>query len=256
MNKKIKVLEAIRQGNVGGGETHVLELCSNLDLSRFEPLVLSFTDGPMVTELNRRGIKTKVINTERGFDTRVWNKVNNLIQEEKIDIVHAHGTRAMSNVFYPARKNHIPVIYTVHGWSFHPDQSFAVRKLREFSEWHLTSMASKTICVSKSNQTDGIERFGMKRSEVIYNAVDFNKFNPNSVLKNVRTELNIPDDKIVIGFIVRVTVQKDPFNMIRAMKIIADKRDDVVLLMVGEGDLKADTIRLAEELNIKDLIIF
>ncbi len=64
MKKKIKVLETIRQGKVGGGETHVLELCSNLDLTRFEPVVLSFTDGPMVDELRRRGIRTEVIYTE------------------------------------------------------------------------------------------------------------------------------------------------------------------------------------------------
>ena len=49
MKKKIKVLETIRQGKVGGGETHVLELCSNLDLTRFEPVVLSFTDGPRLS---------------------------------------------------------------------------------------------------------------------------------------------------------------------------------------------------------------
>src|SRR5690606_11793700 len=49
--KKIKVLHAIRQGEVGGGETHVLDLVRTLDESRYESYVLSFSDGPMVKKL-------------------------------------------------------------------------------------------------------------------------------------------------------------------------------------------------------------
>ncbi|MCF8381282.1 MAG: glycosyltransferase family 4 protein [Bacteroidales bacterium] len=254
--KKIKILEAIRQGKVGGGESHVLELVTNLDKTRFEPVVLAFTDGPMVDELRNRGIKTKIIYTETGFDFRVWKKVRDFIKSEEIDIIHAHGTRANSNVFFAAKKLNLPLIYTVHGWSFHIDQNFHVRKLRELSENFLTSVADKTICVSKSNQEDGIKLFGMKRSEVIYNAVNLDKFNSNKQFKDIRNELGIPANKTLIGYIVRITGQKDPFTMIKAMKILSEKTDDAILLMVGEGDLKDATINLAKELNIEHKIIF
>lgn len=254
--KKIKILEAIRQGKVGGGESHVLELVTNLDKSKFEPIVLSFTPGPMVDELRSRGIKTKVIYTEKGFDFSVWKKVRELIKSEKIDLIHAHGTRANSNVFRAAKKLHLPLIYTVHGWSFHLDQKYLVRKIREISESFLTSVADKTICVSKSNQEDGIERFSMKRSSVIYNAVDLKKFNVNNKFNDIRKELGIPSDKTVIGYIVRMTHQKDPFTMLRAMKILMEKTDKAFLLMVGDGDLKEASMRLARELKIENNIIF
>jgi len=254
--KKIKILEAIRQGKVGGGESHVLELVTNLDKSKFEPIVLSFTPGPMVDELRRRGIKTKVIYTERGFDFRVWKEVHDFIKSEKIDIIHAHGTRANSNVFRAAKKMHLPLIYTVHGWSFHLDQKYVVRKIREISESFLTSVADKTICVSKSNEIDGIERFDMKRSSVIYNAVDLKKFNKTNKFRDIRKELGIPEDKTVIGYIVRITHQKDPFTMLRAMKILLRKTDNALLLMVGDGDLKEATMKLAHDLGIENNIIF
>ena len=59
--------------------------------------------------------------------------------------MHAHGTRAMSNVFASASKYRIPLMYTVHGWSFHPDQPFFIRKMREYSEWFLTSKDEKSL---------------------------------------------------------------------------------------------------------------
>jgi len=254
--KRIKILEAIRQGKVGGGETHVLELATNLDKTKFEPVILAFTPGPMIDEANRRGIRTKVIYTEKGFDVTVWREVKKFMEEEKFDIIHAHGTRAMSNVFWSAKSLHLPLIYTVHGWSFHKDQKYAIRRMRELSEHFLTSVADMTVCVSESNEKDGIELFNMKRSKVIYNAVDIDKFNPDNKFNDIRSELGITTEKTVIGFIVRVTVQKDPFTMLKAMKILSETDDNTILLIVGDGDLKAASVDLARELKIENKVIF
>jgi glycosyltransferase involved in cell wall biosynthesis len=209
----------------------------------------------MVDELNRRGIATKVINTQRGFDTRVWKEVRDFVASGHFDIVHAHGTRAASNVFWAANKLHKPLIYTVHGWSFHPDQSMLVRKARELSELFITSRADRTICVSRSNETEGIQRFGMKRSEVIYNAVDLQKFNPARTFADVRGQLGIACDKIVVGYICRITKQKDPFTMLRAMKLL-EARQDIVLLVVGDGDMKDQALALAADLKLHNQVVF
>src|SRR5688500_7348581 len=95
--KKIKILQGIRQGKIGGGESYLLSLVENLDRALFEPVVLSFTEGPMVERLRKLGIKTYVLFTEKPFDFRVWKGVQEIIKQEKIDILHAHGTRAASN---------------------------------------------------------------------------------------------------------------------------------------------------------------
>jgi len=254
--KKIKILETIRQGRIGGGETHVLELCTHIDKSKFEVVVLSFTSGEMVDELNRRGIRTKVIYTETPFDIRVWKKVRNFISDEEFDVVHAHGTRANSNVFWATKQLNLPLIYTVHGWSFHIDQKTHIKKLRELSESFLTARANKTICVSKSNEQDGIQKFNMKRSTVIYNAVNLQKFNPKNKFKDIRKEFGIPPEKTVIAYIVRITAQKDPFTMLKAMKIIAECSDNTVLLMIGSGDLKNEAVQLTKKLGIENRVIF
>jgi len=255
--KKIRVLEAIRQGLIGGGETHVLELVSKMDKEVFQPLVLSFTDGAMVDSLKSLGIPVYVINSEKAFDWTVWKKVKKLIIDEQIDLVHAHGTRANSNVFWAATTLKIPLLYTVHGWSFHPDQTFLKRRLRELSEKFLTSKATTTICVSQSNQSDGVNRFSMKRSTIINNGIDTEKFNPNGVFKNIRQEYGIQSNKTLIGFFVRMTLQKDPLTVIRAMKLVSEQTKDIVLLMVGEGDLKSEAVALAKNLNLtKETLIF
>lgn len=254
--KKIKVLEAIRQGQVGGGETHILNLVEHIDKSRFEPVVLAFTDGQMIDTLNKNGTKNFVIPSNKPFDVFVWKKVKKLLQDEKIDIVHVHGTRANSNVYWAAKSLKLPILYTIHGWSFHDDQSWFVKHSRIWIEQWITKNATYNISVSSSNQKTGIKHIPHFSSVVINNGINLDAFNPALSFKNIRKELGIADNKIIVGFLARMTLQKDPLTLIEAFKKVTEKKDDIILLMVGDGELKEKAIARANELGINDKIVF
>lgn len=247
---------AIRQGKIGGGETHVLDLVKEIDRSMFNPYVLSFTKGPMVNRLEEMNVPCYVIYTEKPFDVRVWKKVQRLLIELNIDVVHAHGTRANSNTFWAAKKLSLPMVYTVHGWSFHQNQKPFLNKIKVNVEKFLTSKSNTVINVSISNQEEGIKRFNMKRSIVIYNGVNTKKFNPYNQFNDVRKKLKISENKILVGYLVRMTLQKDPYTMIRAIHLVLKKTKDMVFLMVGDGDLRKSTETLAKKLNVSDHVIF
>lgn len=253
---RIKILECIRQGQIGGGESHLLSLVENLDKEIFEPVVLSFTDGPMIDKLNEMGVKTYVIHTEKPFDISKWKQVKKLLQKEKIALVHAHGTRAASNVFQAARSLGLPVIYTVHGWSFHDDQNPVIKKIRIWSEKYLTSRMNANISVSESNQRTGSKYFDSFDSVVINNGIDQEKFNPTRKFKDVRTQLGITKEAILILFIARFTAHKQPLTLIRAFARAIQEAPGLKLLMVGDGDQKEEAIKMIKEAGLeKDIYL-
>lgn len=254
--RKIRVLQAIRQGKIGGGESHVLDLVRSLDRSRFEPVVLSFTDGPMVSLLQNMDVPVFVIGSEKAFDISVWKKVRALMIQERIDIVHVHGTRANTNVMWAARRLRIPLIYTVHGWSFHDGLHPVMRKARILSEQFITRRANVNICVSESNRQTGLKTFGRFQAEVIRNGINPEKFNPAALLPDVRKAYGIPEDSLVVGYIARMTLQKDPEGMIRGFHAALKSNPGMVLLMVGEGELKQAAVDTAAALGISDKVIF
>lgn len=254
MNKKVKVLECIRQGQIGGGESHLLVLVENMDRSRFEPVILSFTEGPMIDRLNEMKVKNYVIKTEKPFDYRVWKEVKKLMIKEEIDIVHAHGSRANSNVFSPARSLQLPLVYTVHGWSFHPDQNFLTRSLRIFGEKYLTSKTDLNISVSESNKQSGRRYIKGFESVVVTNGIDQQRFDPRKQYKDIRSEFGIAADKIVILFLARFTAHKQPLTLIEAFSKICAQHPNLHLLMVGDGDQKDEAVELINKYNIKDNI--
>lgn len=255
-NGKIRVLQAIRQGLTGGGETHVLSLVSHLDRSRFEPVVLSFTDGPMVTQLKKMGIACHVIHTERAFDLTKWRKVKSLLKQESIDVVHVHGSRAASNLFWAAGSARLPILYTIHGWSFHDDQPAFIRKLRILSEKYLTQKMDLNISVSASNQQTGQQYFSGFNSVIVNNGIDPDKFNPANKYPDIRAELGIPEDALLITFLARMTAQKAPLVLLQAFQKVRRWFSNVHLLMVGEGELRGEAEKFARERELADRVIF
>ena len=253
---KIRILQGIRQGKIGGGESYLLGLVENLDRSKYEPIVLAFTDGPMVERLRNQNITTHVIYTETPFDVRVWPKVSELVEKEKIDIVHAHGTRAMSNMFKSAIKKNKPLVYTCHAWSFHIDQNPVVKKLRILSEKYLTAKASVNICGALANRDEARKLFGSFDAEIIYNSVDEKKFNPYGSFENLRPGFGVYDNEILIASIARFTLQKQPLVLLAAFADLCKTVFNAKLLMVGDGEQKDAALNLVKKLGIEDKVIF
>ncbi|SIN81594.1 glycosyltransferase family 4 protein [Chitinophaga niabensis] len=254
--RKIRVLETIRQGKIGGGESHVLDLVKTMDSELFEPVVLSFTDGPMVQALTAIGVPVHVIASEKAFDISIWKKVRAFLTEQRIDIVHVHGTRANTNVMWAARRLGLPLIYTIHGWSFHDGLNPLIKRARIAAEKYITRKAKVNICVSDSNRETGIKTFGRFDSVVIKNGVNPVKFNPGAAYPDVKAAYGIPADQLVIGYIARMTLQKDPVGMLEGFSLALQQFPDMKLLMIGEGELKEAALDAARRLNITDHVIF
>jgi glycosyltransferase involved in cell wall biosynthesis len=253
---KIRILETIRQGQIGGGESHLLSLVENLDKTRFEPVVLSFTDGPMVDRLKQMGIQTEVIYTEKPFDISKWKRVQQFINANNIQLVHAHGTRANSNVFWGTKKLKLPLVYTIHGWSFHDDQQSLIKKIRVMGEQLLTRKSDVNISVSASNQQTGKRYFPSFESVVVNNGIDQLKFDPSRSFKDVRSELGIPKDVTLVLFVARFIHQKQPLKLISAFAKAVKQLPSLRLLMVGDGDQKQQALEMVKQSGITDQVIF
>lgn len=251
---KIKVLEVIRQGQIGGGESHLLDLIYFLDKEKVEPVCLSFTDGEMIRRLTQMGIACHVINTQKPFDIKVQGQIIKLIQDERIQLVHAHGSRAASNILYPIRKLHIPLIYTVHGWSFHDDQSYFIKMSRGWSEKLICHYADQVICVSESNKNTGREVFGLNNAIVIENGVNLDKFNPDGSFKNLRSEFGFSESDFIVGFIARCTKQKNPLGYLVALEKAHSANTSVKGLFVGEGDMDEEVDAYIQQHKMKDYL--
>ena len=66
--------------------------------------------------------------------------------------------------------------------------------------------------------------------------------------QDVRAKLGIPSNAFVVGSVARLSRQKRPDVLIEAARIAAREVPDLLLLFVGDGELRNEAQRLADEL--------
>lgn len=237
---KTKVLEVIRQGQIGGGESHLADLMELIDKKEFELICLSFTRGEMISRLESMGIRCFVIETTKPFNLSIQRKIIRIIKSEQVKIIHAHGTRAVSNVLIPSLRLGLPLVYTVHGWSFHDDQRKFMFSVRKWSERFICHFASRVICVSEGNVETGRRVFGLRDAVVIKNGVNLNKYNLECPSALAKADLGFADGDFVVGFISRCTKQKAPLVFLESLRQAHHVSPTIKGLFVGEGDMDAE----------------
>lgn len=250
----IKILHTIRQGHIGGGETHVHELVRHLDQGQYDCYVLAFSEGDMHDKLNTLGVPSFIIPSSRPFDLTIRKKVRELAEKIKPGIIHAHGARACSNSYFLASELKIPLIYTVHGWTFRENMNFFHRIFRRFSESFLSKKANVVINVSYSDLLTGRNVLGLKNSIEIVNGVDPTVFDGKGD-KSQKLQFGFEKDDFIIALIARLTEQKDPVTFIRAMEHLKHEKKFKAII-VGDGKLLSDLKVLAHKLQLTEKIKF
>jgi glycosyltransferase involved in cell wall biosynthesis len=93
--------------------------------------------------------------------------------------------------------------------------------------------------------------FGSKSAEMIYNAVDINKFRFNNDARiNNRKKLNVNENQHIYGFVGRIAYQKNPFFLVDIFSKIKEIDDKAIFLICGEGELKDEVDIYAKKLNL------
>lgn len=256
MDGKIRILATIRQGDYGGGETYLYNLVTQIDKTKYEPYILSFTEGNMINQLKEKGYNTFVIKTIKPFNFFIYSKVKKILKREDIDILHIHGTRAGTNSLIPAIWNKKKRIYTVHGFSFHSGINMLSYKLRQISERFLIKNSNLTICGSHNDINVGKSLYEDGDFELIYNSINAEEYKPFALDNSYRKSLGYKENDFIVCFIARFTYQKAPETFVKAIPEAIKKYPEIKFIMFGEGELKEKCIKLAEKLNAGDSLKF
>jgi len=175
------------------------------------------------------------------------------IRKEYLDLIHAH-------VYFPAgimaiilgKIFKLPVIIEEHAEIVDKYRQYNVwKKLKDFVRVKLAKFtlnkAQLLVIVSKSLQ-EHIESFGIKsRCKIVPNVVNMRFFSQTPKNK---------DGKKRIIFIGILTPRKGIPYLLDAIKIVISKRKDFFLDIVGNGPFIGDYKRMAEELDITEVVKF
>jgi glycosyltransferase involved in cell wall biosynthesis len=226
----VRILEAVADGNPGGGTTQVLRLVAALLREPgFEVHVLGQTGSYALARAEALGAVAHGLDFfgKGRLSPGTWLGARRLAARLRPDLVHAHGARAALPLAIPWPPASRPLVYSVHGYHF-PHKPAGPRALGALAERWCSARAAATVFVCEHDRQLA-ERYGIlvrcRRTQVIRNAIEVDDL-PTASPR---------DDRLV--FAGRLVEQKDPLMLVEVLDRLRAER--IGLLVIGDGPLRA-----------------
>ena len=231
------------QLDIGGAETHVVELAKELKRRGFNVIVTS-NGGLYEKELEQDGIKHYTVPLQNKNPFNVIKSIRllaDIIKKEKIDIVHSHA-RIPSFILGKLQKRmKFPFVTTAH-WVF----------TTKYGLKYITDWGEKTVAVSEDIKTYLMDNYKIPESDiqVTINGIDTEKFSPDTDCTDIKSELGIKDGEFVISYVSRMDESRSlaAKQLIEAVPRLLKEIPNLKVIIVGGGDdfdnVKAMTARV------------
>ncbi len=246
MKNGTRVMLSLMQLNIGGAETHVVELARELK-RRGCYVVVTSKGGVYVKELEKEGIKHYVVPLQNKNPLnmyRAYKLLQKIIKDEKIDIVHSHARIPSFILGILHKRMGFPFVTTAH-WVFNTGYGLK----------YITNWGQQCVAVSEDIKRYLIDNYKIpaSRIKVTINGIDTEKFSPDIDCSDIRREFNIKDTDYVITYVSRMDEDRSLAlkQMIDGLDLITEEIPQLRILAVGGGNDFANVKQLADEANKK-----
>lgn len=258
MSQPIRVLQVFAALNAGGVENFVMNAYRRIDTSKiqFDFAMTSGKKGYYDEEVLSMGGRIFYFDSEKSLTDNLENVLRN---EGSFAAVHSHIFFYSGLVVRTAKKCGVPV-RIAHAHNAHTGESRSIARIvYELTMRHLIN-ANSTVMLGCSEKACryvfGDNCMTDRRVSVLPDGIDCGRFAFNSTLReNVRREYGL-EGKFVIGHVGHFNPAKNHDKVLSVFAEAAAKRDDAMLLLVGDGNLENAVREKAYALGISEKTVF
>ena len=280
----MKILYLNPASHLGGAERHLIDtICAvqTRDPSAEIVVLITAPDGPLVTELALLGVKIVLLELPRkiaqlgdsglqerrdriasvfqlvanltigGEFVRYWWQLRQTIAAINPDLIHSNGFK--THLLAASLGNSIPLVWHLHDFL---SSRLAIGKLLSL----FTKKVTVAIAISQAIADDWHKVFPNLPIEVIYNAIDINKYHPQ--------EIDPPSQYLNVGLVATYAIWKGHDIFIQAIGHIAKQhprlKSTVKFYIIGGAIYETDKSQysrstlqqLARDLDVEDWLVF
>ena len=253
-NRQVKqrILHIIPTLDRGGAEKQLALLAAGLPRVEFDVHVCALTrGGPLESDLRAAGVPVTVIGKRWKFDPRAYGQLERFIRQLQPRLVQTWLFAANSYGRMAARRAGVPCIVA------------SERCVDRWKVWHELAidrwLARNTarLVVNSTGVSDFYTEHGLPHEKfvVIPNGVEPPP--PSNLTREaLLAELGLPANSRLIGAVGRLWPQKRVKDLIWASDLLKVIRDDVHVLIVGDGPQRQRLERYREVVRIADRVHF
>lgn len=242
----MKILMATMGLDIGGAETHIVELSKELKQQGHDVAIIS-NGGVYVDEITAVGIRhyKAPLNRRSLSDMHKAKAIlRRVIEQEQPDIVHAHARIPAFLCGKLHRQMGFPFVTTAH-WVF--DARGVLR--------YLTCWGQRTVAVSDDIKAYLIREYGLpaENISVTINGIDTEKFSPKVSGDKVVAEFGLNPDQPILSYVSRMDASRAMVarQLIELAPQLEGAIPGIQLLIAGGGDVFDELSAKAQAVNQK-----
>lgn len=251
----MRCLHVLPMNKLSGAEKLALILCKNM--KKYVPIVVCGGENLKLV-FEAEGIKSYSVDFANNNILRITNELKKIIKENDVKIIHAHDNNAsvssyLTKVIYRLDTKVISHIHNCYPWL---EGNTKTKKVDTFfrKRYDHNIACGKLVYDYYTKNTDYINE---SNTTTLSNAIDIDEiktYAPTNI-EEVYQEFNIPKDKIILGFIGRLSEQKGIIPFINELRHHKDKFNDCKFLLIGNGEQEYEVKLLLKEYNLEELFI-
>lgn len=254
-NKKIKLLMIIPWMVMGGADKFNVDFINGLDRNKFNITII--TTEPEEYVYRQLYNDVDIYDLTSFIDIKYWIPfINYLIKKKNINLI-MNSNSETGYSFLPYLKANYPEIPIVD--YIHMEEWYNRNGGYSRDSSSVASVIDLTMTCNENSVKILNKHFNRNNKELktVYIGVDENKYNPSLYDKEqIKKELNIDEDKLIISYICRIADQKRPLLLIEIISEFIKNNSDSLFLIVGDGPLLDKMKEKAKKYKLKDNIRF
>ncbi|HEY2623061.1 MAG TPA: glycosyltransferase [Dyella sp.] len=253
----MNITHVVENLNRGGLERMVLELVKIQQRQGHRcQVVCLFEPGSQAHELDALGIPVTGCHKRQGLDLRALAQARRTIRGHETEVLHTHNAVAhyqavLASCGLGVRR----VVNTRHGMS--------INQRTGRREWLYRRSLARTdtvVTVCEAARRDAVARGIVPRLKamVVPNGIAVDTFAPASagMRERLLQALQLPPHNKLIGNVGRLNWAKDQVGLIQAFRRIHALRPDTALVLIGDGELRAQLEQCAQEEGVRQSVHF
>jgi len=237
---------------LGGAQQNTLYTVTHLDRDRFDPFLVSGTEGPLVEEARASGVRCHFLESlvrpvSPIRDARAYFDLRRLFGKERPDVVHTHSSKAGILGRLAAEAASVPaIVHSIHGWGFHPGQNPLTRALFVHLERRAGRSTRAFLAVSRANLDEGLDLgiLDSRRARVLHSGIRLRDYHPAEAAPSGAS------GEVTVGMVACLKPQKAPLDFVRVAALVLGKEPRTRFVLAGDGDLRPRVESLIREKGI------
>lgn len=259
--RAINILHLISSNSFLGAERVISELAKGSDpeRSKVHVGVMVASQGILnafVEAIDREDIPVTCFPCDGKFSVRGYKTIERYIVDNRIDLVHSHGYKAdiYSLCLRRFSGRNIKLVSSCHTWKLRTIKE----KYYKIIDLFVLKWFDFVVAISEEIKSDLLNSgIDWKKVKIIHNGVNpFAVANDDS--SSIYGEIGVNRSDMVIGTVSSLTQEKAQHDLLKAFaRLVHSHRDrGICCVLVGDGSQRAYLECLADELRIRERVVF